>query len=311
MCGVPRSGSVTLMASREMDSTERVEVEIARDAFLRRELFLGSRRAAANARLNGIVISALDGSPLAFADVGIARGPQTRTNEHGEWTLSDAPLGTHMLDVRAVGYYPAHRAVDVVGEPSTVSVALRTMKAVLDTVKINAREAAETHRAEFEGRRRTGIGRYLTDGEIAGRHPVATSDLFARQTDVDVVKNARSQERFIQMRALGTPCRPAVYIDGQNMNSLTADDIDNAVRPEEIAGIEIYSGAVSPPEFASGSGGVGAERGGRRAQDPRVCGSIVIWTKPAQHVSTGLSWRQRLSIAAGIGAIALVLELLF
>jgi len=42
------------------------------------------------------------------------------------------------------------------------------------------------------------------------------------------------------------------------------DDVDTWVRPNEIAGIEVYTGDMVPIEFQRGLSG---------------CGSIVIWTK--------------------------------
>jgi hypothetical protein len=41
--------------------------------------------------------------------------------------------------------------------------------------------------------------------------------------------------------------------------------IDNFVRPDEIAGVEIYSGSNLPPQFSGG-------------QHSARCGVIVVWT---------------------------------
>jgi len=60
-----------------------------------------------------------------------------------------------------------------------VPVALFTMKALLDTMKVTAsRVSLDRRRSGFEERRRTGVGHYLTPQIIARRHPFNVSDLF-------------------------------------------------------------------------------------------------------------------------------------
>jgi hypothetical protein len=62
---------------------------------------------------------------------------------------------------------------------------------------------------------------------------------------------------------------------------MTAEDLDNWVRPQEIGGIEIYAGLGAPPQFqaltfltpARGDSVSGAAEGMTR------CGSILIWTR--------------------------------
>src|SRR5205814_3737081 len=121
MCNVPSPGAMFLLAQRGADSTDLIEVQVPASGFLRRDLYLGSarnisgdtaRRAdnvafpmpathTVNARLYGTVVTAAEGAPLAGALVSLTDGPQTRTNERGQWTLVDAPIGTRMVEVRA------------------------------------------------------------------------------------------------------------------------------------------------------------------------------------------------------------------
>ena len=54
---------------------------------------------------------------------------------HEARTLAEAPTGTRMLEVHALGYYPERRRVDVVASSAPIEVKLSTLKAVLDTVK--------------------------------------------------------------------------------------------------------------------------------------------------------------------------------
>ena len=178
-----------------------------------------------------------------------------------------------MLDVRSIGYYPDRRAVDVVRGAAPVRVVLSTMKAVLDTVQVIASRLGSQNMIGFQARRRTGQGKYLTPEDIARRQPVVTSDLFRMVPGVRVERNEMG-ETMIQMRGtFEEECSPNVFIDGKYMRTLTGDDIDTWVKPDEIAGIEVYVGTAVPAEFSQGLAGGGATGGDH-------CGSIVIWTRP-------------------------------
>jgi hypothetical protein len=63
--------------------------------------------------------------------------------------------------------------------------------------------------------------------------------------------------------AFGNRCVPNFYLDGYLLNLIGAEDLDVYVRPDDIAGVEVYSGVV-PPQFEPGLSG---------------CGSIAIWTR--------------------------------
>lgn len=286
VCDVPKGGMVRLAANRGSDSTDLIELRVPAEGFLRHELFLGTahtvaaadsfqrRGAPISARrvrigdglLSGTVVAASAGKPLAGAIVSIADGPQTLANARGEWTLAQAPVGTRILEVRALGYYPERRPVNVVVGAAPIRVALSTLKAVLDTVRITAsRNAYNRDAAGFQHRRRSGVGRYLTPDDIRRRQPVVTSDLFRNLPGVRLETGAAGFEKQVLVRGSVLEwCSPAIYLDGLNISGITADDIDVWVHPNEVAGIEVYAGLGAPPEYqASGTG----------------CGSILIWTK--------------------------------
>lgn len=260
LCNVPSPGAMALVATRGTDSTGRIEVQVPAEGFLRRELFLG--RARAVSRLSGTVVTASDWTPLVGARVSISDGPRTVTNGRGEWTIVDAPAGTRMLQVLAVGYYPERRRVDVVNGAPAVRVELSTVRAVLDTVKVTAMRLSAPNLAAFQQHQRTGAGRYITRDDIVRRQPLATTDLF--RTLQGIAFDERTvADKVLKMRSAFGLCSPGVYIDEHFMIDLTIDDINTFVHPHEIAGIEIYTDASAPPQYQRMDG----------------CGSIVIWTK--------------------------------
>jgi len=297
LCNVPGAGTIALRASRGTDSTDLIEMQVPAERFLRRELYLGSSLGlvSGDGRLSGTVVTAAEGRPLAGAVVSIADGHETRANERGEWTLVDAPVGTRMLEVRAVGYYAERSAVDVVAGAPPIRTALSTIKAMLDTVRITASRLNEQMKG-FEQRRHGGMGRYLTPEDIARRGPIVTSDLFRMVPGFRVDRSGLGETRISMRGPFAGRCSPAVYLDGNYVGVLSADDIDQWVNPGEIAGIEIYTGPGVPPQFTTGMA---------------TCGSIVIWTKPSAASSYRTSWKARIAKVIGLVALALLIGELF
>jgi hypothetical protein len=286
LCNVPKAGTMTVMASHGADSTGRIEVDVPEEGFARRELYIGSSQTVlvtdttsgrlapqpsprpkyfGNGHLSGTVTSLAGGAPLANAQVSIADGPQTRTNPRGEWSITDAPTGTHMLEVRALGYYPARKRVDVASSSKTVKIELSTLRAVLDTVRIRASRLSGANLAGFEERRRSGIGRYLTQADIARHNPVVVSDLFRNMPGTRLELDPNGVDYYILVRGNGGEWCPAtIYLDGLSLRGATASDVDVWVRTREVKAIEVYAGLGTPLEFQVGM---------------TSCGSVLIWTK--------------------------------
>jgi hypothetical protein len=300
LCHVPSSGIVAISAIHMADSTELVEVDMGSAGILHRELYFGSERGG---RLTGTVISAAERQPIANALVSVGDGT-TRTDERGDWTLTDVPLGTRMLEIRAINYYPERRAVDVVGDAPAVFVALGTLKAKLDAVKITAARLS-LNTSGFDERRRGGDGYYITPEDVAQRNPMVTSEMLRRVPGLRLERGSNFGDgmRVLMRGTAGSACSPAVYIDGGYMGDLSADDLDDMVNPDQIAGIEVYAGAAVPPQFTRGMAGVG--------RTGESCGSIVIWTRPSSRPGTQLSLKQRALAVLGVAALTIAVLSLF
>jgi hypothetical protein len=282
ICNVPSNGTIAMVASRGADSTDLVEVKVPRDGFVRRDLYLGSAQTLSasrsgdtsavassvirtgDGRLTGKVITASGHKPIPRALVSITNGPHTQANDDGEWTISDAPTGTRMLEIRSLGFYPEIRRVDVIAGAPPVNVALSTLKMVLDTVRISATRLGFDRDAEgFQRRRRSGMGHYVTAEDIKRRVVMQTSDIFRMVPGVHVIDDG-AYGRNVLVRGLFDYCQPALFLNGNEVRALTMGDFDAWVSPSEIKGIEIYNGTAIPPQFQTGMSG---------------CGSIVIWTR--------------------------------
>jgi hypothetical protein len=139
----------------------------------------------------------------------------------------------------------------------------------------------------FEERRHSQNGHFFTAADIEKLHPVATSDVFRYAPGVTV--NRHSSDTFIgaipgdmanrqlTMRGMlsgsaGDKCAPSIFIDGLYMADIDADDINSLVRPDELAGVEVYTSQPLPALFSFG----GIDRGPKQ----QYCGAIAVWTKP-------------------------------
>jgi hypothetical protein len=301
LCNVPARGTMFLQASRGGDSTDVLDVPIPASGFVHRALFLGPSRTVAfgaevpasdtlmpprrvrvgDGRLQGTIVTASGGRLVAGALVRLGDNPPTRADDRGAFVLAEAPVGTRMLESRAVGYNAARLAVDVVPGAAPVTVALATSKAVLDTVKVIVARAADRHESGFEDRRRSSAGMFLTADQIARRGAFSTSDLFRLMRgmrigydydtlETDTNQNVRAEvsllsDRRVLMRGIsGNWCEPALWFDGNLIPELSVDALDGWVTPERLAAIEIYSEATVPPQFQRSRSG---------------CGAVLFWTK--------------------------------
>lgn len=294
LCNVPAAGTLSLVASRGADSTDLLEVEVPANSIVRRELYLGvgAREVAAladsptrqpararRADLSGLVVSAEGGKPLTGAEVSVTGGFRTRTNENGEWTLRGVPTGTRMLEVRALGYSPEREPVDVARGAPPVKVALLTLAATLEAVRVSA--TARLHIADVAGfhqRRRNGAGKYLTAADIERRGDLFTSEIFRSMPGLQIgyaydtlpaqtvtAEEVSTVNPLILMRSItGEWCAPGIYVNGLLFPGLSAGDLNTLITTKEVAGIEIYTAASVPAQFK---------------QTMTGCGVIAIWKK--------------------------------
>lgn len=285
LCGVPARGLVALAAAAGGDSTDLLEFELPPGGVLRRDLYPGGsrvtivgdsvlgadsswlppRRTRSGAGvLAGRVIEPAVGRPLAGIRVGVADGPQTRTDADGAWRLVGLPGGTRMLDVRGIGYAPLRLAVDVIDSAPPLAVALLSTQAMLDTVRVRA-SIPRAVVTGFSERRRSFAGRFYDSTDVARRHPTVTTDLFRMIPGMymDAPRGAIGDAPLMRS-AFGDRCVPSYFLDGMPVAVADALDLDNLVRPGDIKGLEIYADGTVPAEFQLAMTG---------------CGAVVIWTR--------------------------------
>jgi hypothetical protein len=290
ICGIPAEVTVLARAASGSDTSGYLELELKPNAYLKRDIFIGRlfRVAAApdtavpaaarvartrpllrgGGSLTGTIRQS-DGRPVANARISIwGTGREALSGDGGTFLLDSLPTGSHMVDVRALGFVPQREPVDVQeGAPSRAVITMTAKQVFLDTVRVLATSSYITGRiAEFEGRRRSRIGGYFLDqDEIDRRRAASFTDLLRGIPTVTIDPDPRhgDQVRMIGASNENDPyCDPAIWIDGSRQPRREGT-LNAILFPERIVALEVYSRTVeAPAQFQSGS----------------RCGVILVWT---------------------------------
>ena len=289
LCGVPVGVPVIVQAAAGADSSGQVELTVPNAVgYLGRDLVVApvSRMAGSSSdsaseptdltgtgRMRGKVLGS-NQRPLRDARVTV-RGTVARTtsNADGEFSLGGLPLGTHTMEVRAIGFSPANVPVDIVsGLAENAEVELTPVAVTLDTIRVSAQRVYASRRLmEVERRSRSGMGHILNANEINKRNPWTLTDLLRTMPGIRMTPG-KFMGYVVRMRephGMGF-CAPSVIVDNIRM---TIDDdfpLDQLVPMEEINTVEVYTNMV-PGEFfnPNNCGVIAVTTGGRPAPDKR------------------------------------------
>jgi Carboxypeptidase regulatory-like domain/TonB-dependent Receptor Plug Domain len=276
VCGVPNDVVVGVHAREASDSsraTGRVLVDVRGRVLTWRDLALGAP-AATDARGGAVSLVVVDerGHPVAGAQARVgATGDFRPTSDDGRLRIGGLPTGTRSLEVRAIGYRSTTVSVDLApGREVARTVELRKSPApLLETVRIiGARPYRDV--TGFEERRKHGFGYYMTNAEIERHTPFRFTDLMRRFPGVSVVvPRGAGPLQVVSTRSTIGPfgsagvqrqCPLAVYVDDIPIGG---DDLDAAINPYFIRGIEVYPGSAGvPPKYGASA-----------------CGTVLVWTR--------------------------------
>jgi len=193
-------------------------------------------------------------------------GRSVTSDSLGLYQFDKLPGGLVKFMVRAPRYPSTTFMVALVpGEQMERDVELEVVSSdsgatpTLPAVKISAPPSLGPRYADFERRRLTGRGQYMTAEEVerTGASRLYQVVLGLRGVHVDCGGGAGC---FIQMARAPMRCLPEYVVDGR-----TDNEFGPAVPAQDIQGLELYTGPSDVP----------GEYAGRNAG----CGLIVIWTK--------------------------------
>jgi len=265
-CGVPRDDDVMLTAIREGDTTGSISVHVSAAGFAIRQLYVG---ATAQGKLSGTVVDGSSRRPVTGAQVSIAGSSISETtNDQGAFRISGAPGGTQTVIVRAVGFSPERRSVEVMADrPVIVDVQLTSLRHMLDTIRVTAKRLYASDVSGFEHRRTTGFGHFFDSADVERLHPFETTRILQA---INGIRLAGTGANLRILMGNVNLCEPTVFVNGIGLTDFSGADLNSLVAPEDITGMEVYTSAGSaPPQYR----GIASLRGGRG------CGTILIWTK--------------------------------
>jgi hypothetical protein len=171
--------------------------------------------------------------------------------------MTGLPTGTYTAEVRAIGYTPVRRIVNVVpGDGTTLDITL-DKSAKLDTVRIMAQRGT-LGQALFEQERRTsGLGHVFTADRLERDRPLRMADIFRMVPGIRVVPGMFGDMLVMRGASLEATCAPQVWIDG--VLAMNDAPLDLFITPEQIVGAIAFTSAVSTPaQYAGGVSGCGA-----------------------------------------------------
>jgi hypothetical protein len=217
--------------------------------------------ALGSAMLRGVVLNNV-GRPLGNARVmldGTSRVATTRAN--GEFVLDSLPAGTQSVSVRLLGYAPVEQAVDLISsQPTTVTLKMAEFVPVLEQVRVTAQRERGLEFVGFNRRKRSGIGHFFEEKDL-NKNAILFSDVMRIAPGVRVAPAGNGKSMLVNSRDPNGCVN--VWVDGTMWQQLEPGDVDDFVKPHELAALEIYSPSNVPSEFA--------QRGGS-------CMTVIVWT---------------------------------
>ncbi|MFW6191924.1 MAG: hypothetical protein ACOC83_00445 [Gemmatimonadota bacterium] len=208
--------------------------------------------------LAGLVVAGPDELPLAGAEVRIVAGSASAvTDSAGRFFLVTPPAPRIFLVVTHDGLRAGPVDVELPPEgPVRLRIAPDAVPLPTIDVAVERRPAADGRLAGFHRRLRRGHGHFVTREQIDRGNPSRLSHMFRQLPGLTVVR----QEFGGTIVSDRPDCRLEFFVDGMRSSFLRID----ALRPGDVAGIEVYHGTSRvPPRFVRHD----------------YCGAVVVWTR--------------------------------
>jgi hypothetical protein len=225
------------------------------------------------------LVTGRDAGALAGAEVTVAGERLAAvTTREGVFRITGVPLGAVLLEFRFLGFRTASFALEIIaGATHTVDVELEIDPVALDPVEVRARSGLSPEMQGFYDRRERGAGHYFTREEISRMQSREVTDLLRRVPGVRVEPTSGPQGAGYTVRmnratgiAGARQCPVLYFVNGSPFPLAREHGINNFVRPDEIAGMEVYTGTSRLPSRFHVS-----------PRDAR-CGVIVIWIRSGE-----------------------------
>ena len=206
------------------------------------------------------------GVGLSGAEITLHKTESIRaiTGDSGEFRLAGLPHGTSVFNVRRLGYQAASfTAVLRSGKTHRATMSLTANALALPTVAVSDTMNRSHWLDQFERRRTSARGTFITRAEIIKRSSRSGSDIVRTVPGVRVIpgRNGMFSQVVMSRGAGGRPCIPTMYVHNMPYSGVLDD-----FSADDIEALEVYVGISEiPPEL---------DKNGRG-----ICGVIVVWTR--------------------------------
>ena len=220
------------------------------------------------AKMSGTVIDATTRAFIANAEIiHLTNGRSVTTDSVGRYLFADVPAGIARFLVRVRGFPATSVTVALARGDSLArvivldsSLAARAAAQAIPALAVVAPREPLPRYVDFERRRLTGRGQYVTRQDIEKASYATLQDAMRGLRGINTECGGGGSGCSIRMVRAPMRCRPEYIID---------ERVDNDFGPgtaiRDIEGIEVYTGPSDVPgEFAGRNAG---------------CGVIVVWTR--------------------------------
>ncbi|PYP66573.1 MAG: hypothetical protein DMD26_07370 [Gemmatimonadetes bacterium] len=215
----------------------------------------GSIRDSAGVPIPGVEVVLLQLKGAVYSDsVGVFR-------------FGNIPAGKRELHFRRLGFAPKSLDANITeGQTLALAVVLEASATQIEGMTVEEASRRRQMLSDFYDRSSRGFGHFFTREQIEKRNPMNLSDMMRLVPGARLVPlrgGGQATLRFSRAQMGNRDCPPQYWVDGVKAWNLNIDDIV----PQDVEGIEIYSGASTvPPQFNTREG-------------TTICGVVVIWTR--------------------------------
>ncbi len=232
--------------------------------------FPSALEAQASASLSGRVVGESTEDAVLGAEISIAgQTVSVRSDSGGRFFLSGIQPGRRVVLVRAIGFAERSTTLYFVGgQEIETDFTMQPLGQSLAKVEVKATPPSGDNPriAEFDERRKIGLGRFLTQAELEKAEGRKMIDVLTSR--IPGLRGVRIQNTrvLVSGRGASSPRRPVcpvrIVFDGVlGANLVGLDEMD----PSTFAAVEYYTPTNLPPQF--------------NFEGNNPCGVLVLWTR--------------------------------
>ena len=224
---------------------------------------------AYRARVLG-VFDVRTGEPVEGVEItDLASGTWALTTRTGTVSLAFLPEGESSVRARKLGYAPITRPVRISPVDTTpITLIMTPVVNILPDVVVrdSAPDYISPGLRDFEERRKTRLGQYITEGELRKADARELPDVLRRLSGTLVSCTTRTPRQCsLQSSRFAGICPYTIYLDGIRVG----DSNLLMYNVSELGAVEAYSATTAPAQYSP-------KGGTNRYQD---CGVLLLWSR--------------------------------